>query len=184
MKFEELDIPGVFKIKPNILNDERGTFFRYYCKKEFEPYTKSEFVQMNHSINNKKWTLRGMHYQVPPNAEEKLIRCVKGEIYDVYLDLRADSVTFLKWGAILLSDKNKEMLFLPKGIAHGFMTLEDDTHVLYQHTQYYSPESEKGIAYNDPLIKIEWPHRPSTTSVRDSNHTFLSNSFKGLRYEM
>lgn len=180
MIFEETNIKGVYKVKPTILSDDRGEFFRSYCKDEFSNITDSEFVQMNHSINYKKGTLRGMHYQLPPHAEDKLVRCVKGSIFDVFVDLRLNSPTYLQWESITLSESNKEMLFLPKGIAHGFMTMEDDSHVLYHHTEYYHPRSERGISYNDEKIKIDWPLEITCMSERDKSYPALDADFKGL----
>ena len=180
MKIVELNINGVHKITPVVHSDERGEFYRYYCSKEFKKFTDVDFVQMNHSINHKKGTLRGMHYQLPPKGEEKLIRCVKGKIFDVFVDLRANSPTFLQWDSVILSEENKEMLFLPKGIAHGFITLEDETHILYQHSEYYSPEHERGFRYDDKLINIDWPIKIETISARDEEHPFLDAEYNGL----
>lgn len=180
MNITELDIKGVYKITPKVIGDERGGFFRYYCKNEFSDLTKSEFVQMNHSFNTLKGTLRGLHYQQPPHAEDKLVRCVKGKIWDVFIDLRKESPTFLQWRSAVLSEENKEMLFLPKGIAHGFITLEDDTHVLYHHTEYYHPESERGFRHDDQKLNIDWPVEMSNISQRDEEHPFIADSFKGL----
>ena len=180
MNFEETDIKRVFKVIPRVLGDDRGGFFRFFCKKEFAAITSKQFVQMNHSINAKKGTLRGLHYQQPPHAEDKLVRCVKGKIWDVFIDLRKESPTFLQWRSAVLSEENKEMLFLPKGIAHGFITLEDDTHVLYHHTEYYNPESERGFRYDDQKLKIDWPVEMSNISQRDEEHPFIADSFKGL----
>ena len=180
MNITQLDIKGVYKIIPEVIGDERGGFFRYYCKNEFSGLTKNEFVQMNHSFNKLKGTLRGLHYQANPHGEEKLVRCIKGEIFDVFVDLRKDSESYLKWQSTILSEKNKEILFLPKGIAHGFITMQDDAHVLYQHTQFYNADFERGIRYNDPKLNIKWPIPTTIVSARDMNHKMINKDFNGI----
>jgi dTDP-4-dehydrorhamnose 3,5-epimerase len=181
MKFEEHElIRGVYLITPTVLHDERGEFFRVYCKSVFEQITDKEFVQMNHSINYKKGTLRGLHYQVKPCQEQKIVRCISGRIQDVFVDLREGSSSFLKYGFYILDSSHPQMLFLPEGIAHGFITLEDNTQLLYQHSEFYNPQSEKGILFNDPLLKIQWLETPLIISERDKNHPQLTNNFKGI----
>ena len=180
MNITQLNIKGVYKIIPEVIGDERGGFFRYYCKNEFSGLTKNEFVQMNHSFNKLKGTLRGLHYQANPHGEEKLVRCIKGEIFDVFVDLRKDSESYLKWQSTILSEKNKEILFLPKGIAHGFITVQDDTHILYQHTQFYNADFERGIRYNDPKLNIKWPIPTTIVSARDMNHKMINKDFNGI----
>jgi dTDP-4-dehydrorhamnose 3,5-epimerase len=180
MIFEKLELNGPVLIKPQIHEDNRGGFFRFYCKHEFAEITSSEFVQMNHSINHKKGTLRGMHFQLSPYKEEKIISCIRGNIFDVFVDLRTDSPTFLKWSSIYLSDQDNHLLYLPEGFAHGFITLEDNTHIIYQHSQFYTPGYEGGIRYDDPMIKIEWPLSPEVISERDLNHPSLTKQFKGI----
>lgn len=180
MNFEELKIKGAYKITPKLIKDNRGSFFRSYCQNEFSEITDKQFVQMNQSINYSKGTLRGLHYQIPPYSEEKFIRCIKGEIFDVIVDLRKDSKTFLQWQGINLSEINKELIFIPQGIAHGFITLSDNTHVLYQHTAFYSPNFERGIRYDDDRLKIEWPVDIQCISEKDLKHPSLTKEFKGL----
>ncbi|MEO1051780.1 MAG: dTDP-4-dehydrorhamnose 3,5-epimerase [Bacteroidota bacterium] len=181
MLVDAVNIPGVFKITPSPIKDERGEFFRYYCKDTFyQNGIDYEFVQFNHSINKVKGTLRGMHYQVAPYAEAKLIRCTRGAIYDVYVDLRQDSDKFLQWGYEILSEANYSMLLLPPGVAHGFITMEPDTHILYHHSSFYNPKAERGLRFDDPLIDIEWPMKPEVMSQRDMKHTFLTKAFKGI----
>ena len=180
MRIEEREIAGVFSIIPHVLEDERGGFFRTYCKNELAKITDSEFVQMNHSINLKKGTLRGLHFQTPPHSEDKIVRCIRGAVYDVFVDVRKDSPTFLQWGSRLLSAENKELLFLPRGIAHGFITLEDQTELLYQHSNFYTPNSEGALRYNDPILSITWPIEPIVISERDKNHPLLTPDFKGI----
>ena len=180
MTFEELDIAGVYLITPQFIGDDRGGFFRYYCREEFAAITTSEFVQMNHSINHQKGTLRGLHYQLPPHSEEKVVRCIHGSIQDVFVDLRAGSPTFLKWSSVQLSAANRKILFLPKGIAHGFITLEDHTELLYQHSAYYAPDFERGIHFSDPRLNIQWELEASVVSDRDRSHPTLDEHFNGL----
>ena len=180
MIFEEEAIKGVFLISPKIIEDNRGVFFRSFCKSEFEKITPTEFVQINHSINFKKGTLRGLHYQLPPFSEEKIIRCIQGSVFDVFVDLRQNSPTFLNCGYVILTAENKKSLFLPKGIAHGFLTLEDDSQLLYKHSEFYTPDFEAGIRYDDPKLNIQWPTKPFEISERDEQHPFLTADFNGI----
>lgn len=180
MILHKLEINGPILIEPQIQEDNRGGFFRFYCKRELAEITSSEFVQMNHSINHKKGTLRGMHFQHSPYREEKIISCVRGKVFDAFIDLRKDSPTFLKWSSVILSDQNNYLLYLPEGFAHGFITLEDDSHLLYQHSEFYAPGFEGGIRYDDRLINIQWPFPPEVISDRDLDHPLLTNKFKGI----
>jgi len=181
MIFKETSLQGAFVIEPQIYQDNRGQFLRYFCEKEFEKIGfKKKFVQLNHSITNKKGTIRGMHYQIAPLQEAKLVKCIKGKIFDVIIDLRKDSPSFLNWFGIELSEQNKIMLFIPEGFAHGFQTLEENCELLYHHSEFYSPEYEAGIIYNDPLIKIEWKLPVSEISERDLSHKQLTKNFKGI----
>ena len=180
MKFIPTILNGSFTIQLDPINDERGWFARYFCKKEFSTIGHNkEWVQMNHSFSLKKGTLRGMHFQKPPYSEIKLVRCIQGSVFDVIIDLRKDSPTFLKWFGTELSAENKLMMYIPEGFAHGFQTLEDNSGLLYMHTAYYSPEAEDGLRYNDPLVNISWPIEISEISMRDTNHDILEK-FNGL----
>ena len=180
MKFIPTILNGSFTIQLDPINDERGWFARYFCKKEFSTIGHNkEWVQMNHSFSLKKGTLRGMHFQKPPHSEVKLVRCIQGSVFDVIIDLRKDSPTFLKWFGTELSAENKLMMYIPEGFAHGFQTLEDNSGLLYMHTAYYSPEAEDGLRYNDPLVNISWPIEISEISMRDTNHDILEK-FNGL----
>ena len=180
MKFIPTILNGSFTIQLDPINDERGWFARYFCKKEFSTIGhEKEWVQMNHSFSLKKGTLRGMHFQKPPHSEVKLVRCIQGSVFDVIIDLRKDSPTFLKWFGTELSAENKLMMYIPEGFAHGFQTLEDNSGLLYMHTAYYSPEAEDGLRYNDPLVNISWPIEISEISMRDTNHDILEK-FNGL----
>jgi len=181
MDFEELEIPGAFKIKLKGFSDDRGFFARTFCKKEFQSIIGDvNLVQINHSMTSTKGTIRGMHFQKPPHMEDKLIRVVKGEIYDVLVDLRAGSPTFLKWAPILLSEENMDMVYIPKGCAHGFQSLTDDVIMIYHHTEYYMPNFDSGVLYNDSKINIEWPEPPTVISDKDKSYPKIDSSFKGL----
>lgn len=158
MFFKETKLKGAYIIEIEKIDDERGFFARAWCKKEFENIgLNTNLVQCNLSYNKTKGTLRGMHYQVKPYEEVKLIRCIKGKIYDVIIDLRKDSDTYKQWIGVELSDKNSRLLYVPEGFAHGYQTLEDDTYVFYQVTEFYTPKSEKGVRWDEPDIAIKWP---------------------------
>ena len=181
MKFTPTSLRGSYVIDLNPFNDERGWFARYYCKREFEEIGHSkEWVQMNHSFTNKQASIRGMHYQLTPFREIKLVRCIAGSVFDVIVDLRKDSETFLQWFGQELSAENKKMLYIPEGFAHGFQSLSDNCELLYHHSEFYTPGFEGGIRYEDPLVKIKWPLPVTVLSDKDATHPFLDNQFKGL----
>jgi dTDP-4-dehydrorhamnose 3,5-epimerase len=171
MTFLETKISGVFEIRPELARDERGFFGRSWCQKEFASHgLDSRLVQCNISGNFRKGTLRGMHYQSAPFAETKLVRCTRGSIFDVALDLRPDSPTHKQWVAFVLSAENHHMLCIPEGCAHGFLTLEDHCEVFYQMSEFYDPESARGVRWNDPAFGIEWPERAEVISARDASY--------------
>ena len=181
MIFRETPLKGAYIIELKPFTDDRGLFARTFCKNEFrEIGHDKEFVQFNHSITHKKGSIRGMHYQLPPFAETKLIRCVMGSVYDVIIDLRKDSPTFLKFAPVELSAHNMLSLYIPQGFAHGFQTLEDNTQLIYHHTAYYAPGYEAGIRYDDPAISIDWPLPVAVITEKDLDHNLLNNSFKGI----
>lgn len=168
MKFDATSLPGVFTIGINPIQDERGFFARAWCRNEFEAYgLESNLMQADISYNLRKGTLRGMHYQVAPFAETKLVRCTRGAVYDVVLDLRPQSPTFKKWIAMQLTAENRKMIYIPKGCAHGFLTLEPDTEVFYQLSEVYSAESARGVRWDDPAFGIGWPEKVQVISERD-----------------
>lgn len=170
MKFVETGLDGAVIVEIEKIKDERGFFSRIWCQKEFKQRgLESCVVQANASFNYKKGTLRGMHYQSEPYGESKLVRCTQGAIYDVIIDLRRDSKTYLKWFGIELSAENFRMLFVPKMIAHGFQTLEDNSVISYQVGQFYTPGAERGVRYDDPIFKIKWPLAVSVISEKDKN---------------
>lgn len=181
MKFFETELKGAFIIELEPRRDERGLFVRTFCKREFAEinHTK-EFVQFNQSVSLQKGTLRGLHFQVPPSSEIKLIRCIRGKVFDVIIDLRMGSPTFLQHIEVILSDEKMNMIYVPEGFAHGFQTLEDNSHMIYHHTEYYTPENERGLNYNDPAFNILWPLEPVNVSEKDQKHPFIDHNFNGI----
>ncbi len=175
MIFKETELKGSFIIEPQHLEDTRGFFARTFCKKEFEAHGLNPgFVQCSISYNKRKGTLRGMHYQAAPIAEAKLVRCTRGAIYDVIIDLRAHSPTYCKWMAVELNAKNYRMLYIPEGFAHGFQTLMDDTEVFYQMSEFYAPECARGVRWDDPAFGIEWPVPDPILSDKDRSYKELN----------
>jgi dTDP-4-dehydrorhamnose 3,5-epimerase len=171
MIFSETELKGAFLIEPERKEDQRGFFARTWCQQEFEDHgLNSKLVQCSVSFNNKKGTLRGMHLQVAPFEETKLVRCTKGEIFDVIIDLRPESQTFKKYFSVLLNEENRLMLYIPPGFAHGFQTMADNTEVFYQMSQLYSPEHARGVRWNDPVFGIQWPEDKRIIIDRDLNY--------------
>lgn len=175
MKFIETRLKGAFIIEPERLEDERGFFARIFCQKEFEAHgLNPRMVQCNISYNKHKGTLRGMHHQAVPMSEAKLVRCTRGAIYDVIIDLRPESPTYCQWLAEELNAENSKMIYIPEGFAHGFQTLEDDTEVFYQMSEFYSPEHARGVRWDDPVFGIEWPLDMKMISEKDQNYPVMS----------
>jgi len=171
MKFHKLPIQGAYLIGLEKRGDERGFFARVFCRDEFaEQGLITDFVQVNSSLSADKGTLRGMHYQLAPHAETKVVRCIRGAFFDVILDLRPDSPTFGQRHGEELSAENRRMMYVPKGFAHGFITLTDCAEVLYFVDNFYVPNAERGIRWNDPKFGIEWPMPPTVLSERDAGH--------------
>lgn len=168
MYFNKGKIKGSYIIDIEKYGDERGFFGRAFCQQEFEEHgLAQEMVQTNVSFSKQRGTLRGLHYQTKPYREAKLMRCTRGAIYDVIVDVRLNSPTFKQWMGVELTVDNYRMLYVPKGCAHGFITLEDDTEALYQVSAFYTPDHEKGVRYNDPSIGIEWPIDVEVISEKD-----------------
>ncbi len=181
MIFSPTFLEGSYIIDVEPFQDERGSFSRFFDKNKFEKIgLDKEWVQLNHSITYKTGTVRGMHFQKEPFREIKMVKCITGKIYDVIIDLRRGSSTFLKWFGVELSAAEKKMVYIPEGFAHGFQCLTDDCEIIYHHTEFYKPEAEAGIHYNDPLIKIIWPLPVSFLSARDTSHPYLEKNFKGI----
>jgi len=166
--FRETRLRGAFLIEPEPIRDERGLFARTYCRREFEAHgLNPEVVQCNVSFNRTKGTLRGMHYQAHPHEEVKLVRCTRGAIYDVIIDLRPDSETYRQWTAEELTESNLRMLYIPERFAHGFLSLEENTEVFYQMSEFYNPESARGVRWDDPVVQIHWPMSPRVIAPKD-----------------
>ncbi|MDD5362906.1 MAG: dTDP-4-dehydrorhamnose 3,5-epimerase [Ignavibacteria bacterium] len=174
MNISEKKIKGVFEITLTSINDERGFFMRTYDQKIFEYFNiDRKWVQENHSRSEKKGIIRGLHFQYPQFAEAKLIRCIRGAILDVYVDLRKNSPTFGKWESLEMTEQNRKMLFLPRGFAHGFCTLSEISEVTYKADNYYSKDHESGILWKDPDLKISWPTDNPILSERDHRQPTL-----------
>lgn len=170
MRFVETSLHGLLVIQPEPLVDERGFFARTYCASEFERHgLPPGFSQCSISYNERAGTLRGMHYQAEPHAERKLVRCTSGEIYDVALDLRPASPTYLRWEAFVLSADNRKQLYIPEGVAHGFQTLTPRAIVFYQISVPYAPAAARGVRWDDPAFGIEWPDAERSISERDQS---------------
>jgi dTDP-4-dehydrorhamnose 3,5-epimerase len=171
MIFLETGFEGAYVIEPDLKKDFRGYFARTFCSEIFSGKgLRKDMVQSNTSWSEKRYTLRGMHYQKGAAAEAKLIRCIRGKILDVIIDIRPGSDTFGKHLKVELSDDNKRMLYVPEGFAHGYLTMEDNTEVFYQVSNYYDPVNEAGIRWNDPFFGVEWPVQSPVISEKDSNH--------------
>lgn len=181
MKIADTKIAGVHVVETKPFTDDRGSFYRAYCARELKPVLGDrQIVQINHATTTKPGAIRGMHFQQAPHAEMKLVRCLRGRIWDVALDLRRGSPTFLQWHAEELTPGNKKMMIIPEGCAHGLQAQEPDSEVLYLHTAYYEPKAEGGVNYADPMIRINWPLPPADLSARDAGHPLLDKNFKGL----
>lgn len=171
MIFAEAGLPGVYEVQIELKPDERGFFARTWCRNEFASKAlDTQLVQCSLSYNTKKGTLRGMHFQASPHAETKLVRCTKGSIYDVVLDLRQESQAYRRWIGVVLSADKRNALYVPKGCAHGFLTLEDDTEIFYQMSDFYDAGSSRGVRWNDPAFGIVWPTKVEMISSRDANY--------------
>jgi dTDP-4-dehydrorhamnose 3,5-epimerase len=169
--FKPTNLPGAYVIEPERHQDDRGHFARTYCEKEFAAHgLETHIAQCSVSFNRHKGTLRGMHYQGFPFEEVKVVRCNRGAMYDVIIDLRRDSPTFKKHFAVQLDEENGKMVYVPAGLAHGFQTLEDDTEVFYQISQIYSPEHARGVRWDDRAFGIRWPEDKRTILERDQNY--------------
>jgi dTDP-4-dehydrorhamnose 3,5-epimerase len=179
MIFTETNLRGAFVIDLERLEDERGFFARTWCEREFAARGLStRLAQCNISYNFRRGTLRGMHYQTAPHEEEKLVSCPRGAAYDVIVDLRPDSPTRLRWFAVELTAENRRMVYVPEGFAHGFQTLQDDTEVFYLISEFHAPESARGIRWDDPALKIEWPVETAVVSTSDAAFEYLGGGYE------
>jgi dTDP-4-dehydrorhamnose 3,5-epimerase len=181
MNLVETSIYGVSIIENTVYQDNRGAFSRLFCSQELQMVIGQRvIVQINHSMTHNIGAVRGLHFQNPPHAEMKIVRCLKGRVFDVAVDLRQGSPTFLNWSAIELTPNNHLAFVIPEGCAHGFQVLEEDSELLYLHTSFYKPDAEGAIRYDDPGIGINWPLAPTDLSARDLSHKYLKEDYKGL----
>ena len=177
MKFSPTTLAGAWIVDPAPIEDERGFFARSFCQEEFRDHGLDHTVaQCNVSFNRKRGTLRGLHFQTPPHEEAKLVRCTRGAIWDVIVDIRADSPTRYRWFAAELNAENRRALHVPRGFAHGFQTLADDSEVLYQMSEFYHPESAHGLRWDDPALAIKWPIADPVVSERDKSYPLLAGT--------
>jgi dTDP-4-dehydrorhamnose 3,5-epimerase len=185
MEIIETLIADLKLVRSREYEDSRGTFSRSYCMRDFEILIGSRTLkQINLSLTHKIGAIRGLHLQLPPHSELKLVRCLKGTVWDVAVDLRQGSSTFLQWHAEELSEKNKRVLVIPEGFAHGFQVMASGSQLLYMHTNFYAPDFETGFRYDDPLLDISWPLTPSDISERDQSHSLIDQNFKGINIEL
>jgi dTDP-4-dehydrorhamnose 3,5-epimerase len=174
MRFIATNLDGAWVIEPQLHEDSRGLFARTYCAREFrEQGLADRFVQCNTSWNAHKGTVRGLHYQLPPSSEVKLVRCTAGALWDVIVDLRPDSPTYLQHVGVELSARNRFALYIPEMFAHGFQTLEEGTEVFYQMSEFYAPKLSRGIRYDDPKLRVKWPLPVASISDQDLSWAFL-----------
>lgn len=181
MKFVETPLAGAYVIELEPFRDERGLFARTFCQKEFAIIGfDKQLVQINHSLTKQKGAIRGMHYQRPPACEIKIIRCVQGKVFDVMVDIRAGSSTFMRWHSVELSKDTMRMVYIPEGFAHGFQTLTDNAELIYHHSAFYKPEYERGLRFDDPALAIKWPLPADLVSQKDQNYPLIDSYFKGI----
>ncbi|MEY4047856.1 MAG: hypothetical protein RL284_1407 [Bacteroidota bacterium] len=182
MEFIKTPFEGLFVLEHNLLNDQRGLFARTFCKSEFKKIGfEKEFVQFNHSFNLSKGTIRGMHFQIAPFCESKLIRCIQGSVFDVVVDIRLGSPTYLQHFGIELSSSKMMSLLIPEGFAHGFQTLEDNSALIYHHTQFYNSIADAGIRHDDDVLGIKWPLPRINVSEKDMLYPIIDKNFKGIK---
>lgn len=183
MEIRETTLQGVYVITPQVFGDGRGWFMESWSRRRMEEVgIRADFVQDNHSFSALRGTLRGLHYQLNPMCQAKLLRCVRGAIFDVAVDIRRGSPQYAQWVGVRLSGENKQQLFIPKGFAHGFLTLTDDTEVQYKADRYYAPECDGNIRWDDPAIGIAWPMAPAVLSEKDRDAPLLAEREKTLNF--
>lgn len=182
MKIKPIPLPDACIVEPEPVKDDRGLFARVFCRDELQSILqRKSIVQINHSMTGQKGAIRGMHFQYPPKAEVKMVKCLRGSVFDVLIDLRKDSPALLEWHGEILSAENMKMMYVPEGFAHGFQALEENCELLYFHTQFYSPEYEGGVNCDDPKIGIKWPLKSTEISVRDKRFSMLPPDFGGIQ---
>lgn len=181
MKFSETPLKGAFVVETQLFRDKRGIFARFFCQNDLKEIHKHESIeQINYSLTARKGTIRGMHFQYPPKSEIRMVRCPAGSVFDAIVDLRQGSPTFLHWHGEIISADNMKMMYIPKGFAHGFQTLEENCALLYLHSGFYSPSHEGGLRYNDPILGIRWPLAVTQISDRDQKHPLITPDFPGI----
>ena len=181
MKFFETPLAGAYEIELAPFIDERGLFARTFCQKEFATIGFSRsIVQINHSVTRQKGAIRGLHYQLPPACETKIVRSVQGRVFDVMVDLRSASPAFMQWHSVELSHDNMKMIYIPEGFAHGFQALTDNVELIYLSSEYYNPEYERGLRFDDPTLSIKWPLPVSVISPKDQSCPLIDCNFKGI----
>jgi dTDP-4-dehydrorhamnose 3,5-epimerase len=181
MNLIETNIAGAWIVKSTAFQDNRGVFSRLFCTRELQEIIgPNQIVQINRSTTHRVGAVRGLHFQNPPHAEMKIVRCLKGRVFDVAVDLRHGSATFLKWTAVELTSENHLSLVIPEGCAHGFQVLEEDSELLYLHTAFYAPSAEGAVRFDDPRIGVNWPLEPTDLSTRDLSHPHLKENPKGI----
>jgi dTDP-4-dehydrorhamnose 3,5-epimerase len=181
MNIISIPLKDAFIIETGLIKDKRGSFARFFCFEELIEINKGNNIkQINYSMTKKKGSIRGLHFQYPPKSEIKMVRCLKGKVFDVIVDLRKSSKTFLKWHGEILSEENMKMVYIPIGFAHGFQSLTGNCEMLYLHSEYYSSQHEGGIRYNDSKVNITWPLLLTEISDKDKTYSLLEEDFKGL----
>jgi dTDP-4-dehydrorhamnose 3,5-epimerase len=172
-----LPLAGAFILETHPHEDDRGMFSRLFCQNELQDLLNGKHIlQINHSLTRQTGALRGMHFQRPPEAEIKIVTCLAGSVFDVIIDIRQDSPSFLQWHGERLSAENRKRMYIPEGFAHGFQTLEENSELLYLHTAFYSPDHEGAVHYNDPLMNIKWPLKITNISEKDETHPYLNKN--------
>jgi dTDP-4-dehydrorhamnose 3,5-epimerase len=181
MKISESRIPGVLIAESGVHQDNRGAFSRLFCAEEEKAFLGDRnIVQINHSLTRAVGAVRGLHFQYAPHAEMKIVRCLRGRVLDVAVDLRQGSPTFLSWDAIQLTPENRLAFIIPEGCAHGFQVLDENSELLYLHTAFYTSAAEGAVRFDDPKIGVDWPLNPTDLSTRDLGHPYLDDSFEGI----
>ena len=180
-QFQECPLSGLYRVKRLPIKDTRGFFSRFFCAEEFKALGfRQPIAQMNHTLTVKKGAVRGMHFQHPPHSEVKIVNCLQGEVFDVVVDIRKGSPTFLKWHGEILSAENQTGLYIPEGFAHGFQALTNNCEMMYLHSTFYAPNAEGGLNVTDPALDISWPLAFTEYSERDQNHPMTDSSFTGV----
>jgi len=175
-------LQGLYVVEANPFIDHRGAFARWFCEAELAEIIGSRHIKnVNFSRTVQKGSIRGMHFQKPPHAEMKLVRCIKGKVFDVAVDLRLDSKTYLQWHGVKLSAEKMNMFAIPEGFAHGFQSLDDNVEMLYLHTEFYNKESEDALRYNDPKLNIQWPLQITEISEKDAKHPLINSNIIGVK---